>query len=869
MTNFLYKRQKGQDDFFMMSHSDIVKVRGENKSLTEKLAGIDGDIDVDALSFGLLSADTYTVTSAVTKLDQQPRKKVFPSFVVGKTYIIEATINTAQSFGIGMFLYAANDKSNTNISFGGIKAGATSTRFEYTPKEGQNYQWFGAWMGQANSVGSIKISYCEKMTVGKVAADTNKASFQELEIDLSQFTTKNGSLTTNNSWWTSNGAKHKSILLSTIGVVAGDRLHIKSEYTGATYGGFIGWLKATETTTTYQYVDGSTRVRCMDEVLIVPEGAMYLCLTVVDGDGTSLQNYVGKYASINEAIERDEVPTSGSSNLVTSGGVYDALENKISKYDVLQSYKIADLPVRTCGIGGSGKWFTEGTKGRHTYLEVTPGHNYLIKGSFWTNGWVTSDYSTTTAPTNNTNVPFVSGTSLFAVTDGQVITAPEGASYLILTLVDGGGSQSSVTEVDEIELGNSFLPLFNQLNEKVEKLDGSFGEITDTNTVLDLESYNEGEGVLYDGQNSWYKATGFTHIAIPVTAGDTYIVKASNSTYYGLLKSYSGSNTAPSYSASSTRRQNKTPGTYVITIPSDCTYIVFSKLSGGYNVLPQFMCKWPKVMPFMIEQMSKGNSSGVFAQKIHYAHWNVGHFTYYDKRSGGSSPSISEADSPAMQLRYKKMLNKVHADIIGICEYDPVFDAVNTPTKSTIFGNYKYQYDGTKYGYQCNSIFSQIVAKSEQSVTFASKPSSGNSHTYYRHCVIVIGGVEVHVVETHLNWETNESTGKRYAFEQMDELISAFGAYGHVIISGDFNFNDIDEYQPFVDAGYTLVNGSYLELDTFLSYLESDPPIGAHLDNIIVKGFAVSNIQAWDESGYTQDGLSDHSMISCDLILIP
>ena len=698
--------------------SDGITMAGENKTLTQKIADIDGQLELDALS-----SDDYTVSSAKTELASQPRKKVSSEFEVGKTYIVEISLANPADIQFTLFLYKVNyttggSENNVCVALCTIPVGTTYKKLEYTPEEGKNYQLVGAWMSAANTVGSVHITYREKAKLANIANDIEDIKqemfdglYKEISIDLSQFATKNGSLTTSNSWWTSNGAKHKSILLSAIGVVAGDRLHIQSVYASHPEwnGGFIGWLKAAEATTTYKYVDGLGRIRSKDEVLIVPEGAMYLCLTVVDGDGNSLNNYVGKYASINEVIERDEVPTSGSSNLVTSGGVYDALENKIGKYDVLQSYKIADLPVRICGIGESGKWYTEGAKGRHTYIEVTPGHKYLIKGSFWTNGWVTSDYSITTAPTNNTNVPFVNGTSLFAVTDGQVITAPEGASYLILTLVDGNGSQSSVTEVDDINLADSYEYRLENVESKLDSLSSA---------------------------------------------------------------------------------------------------------------------------------------------KIRYAHWNVGHFTYYDKNSGGSTPNISEANSPAMQLRYKKMLNKVHADIIGICEYDPDFDAVDTPTKSTIFGNYKYQYDGTKYGYQCNSIFSQIVAKSAQSVTFASKPSSGNSHTYYRHCVIVIGGVEVHVVETHLNWETNESTGKRYAFEQMDELISAFGAYSHVIISGDFNFNDIDEYQPFVDDGYTLVNGSYLELDTFLLYLADGRGLGAHLDNIIVKGFAVSNIKVWDESGY-------------------
>ena len=282
-------------------------------------------------------------------------------------------------------------------------------------------------------------------------------------------------------------------------------------------------------------------------------------------------------------------------------------------------------------------------------------------------------------------------------------------------------------------------------------------------------------------------------------------------------------------------------------------------------MLPDFMAK-VKILPWVINKMmSEGQTEGTYQQKIRYAHWNIGHFSYYDKTLGGSDTTISAANSAAMAARYKKMINDVSPDIFGIAEYNPTFDLAGNLAKDVLFKWFKYQFIGSKYAYNCNSIFSNIKGSAISEVIYTSHSQT----RYYKLAKVYLNGVEVYVVETHLDWNQGANL---YNDNQVAQLINTFSSYDHVIISADFNVHTIADYNAFVEAGFTIASGSYIDAPTYLRYLEDSDPDNdgsLYLDNIIVKGFAVSNIKAWDESGWSTGGLSDHSIISCDLLLLP
>jgi len=248
------------------------------------------------------------------------------------------------------------------------------------------------------------------------------------------------------------------------------------------------------------------------------------------------------------------------------------------------------------------------------------------------------------------------------------------------------------------------------------------------------------------------------------------------------------------------------------------------------------------------------------ARKFRYAHWNVGHFTYYDGIQGSSTPDIAPEDAEAMSIRYRKALNEVDADILGVCEDDPVFDAGGDSSIDMLYYKYALRYQGTKYNYMCASVYANLPL-SVQSVTEVEYPQSVQAHRYYKLVVATLNGQTVKIIETHLDWNQGEH-GAEYREAQINYLISHYANDPYVIISGDFNVADTEEFDAFALAGFEMANHGYIgDVITFHNHTNENQ---AAFDNIIVKGFKISNIKVHEG---TFD-LSDHAAISCDLEMI-
>lgn len=259
---------------------------------------------------------------------------------------------------------------------------------------------------------------------------------------------------------------------------------------------------------------------------------------------------------------------------------------------------------------------------------------------------------------------------------------------------------------------------------------------------------------------------------------------------------------------------------------------------------------------------SKINEEGANARKFRYAHWNIGHFTYYDDIQGSSTPDIPAADAEEMSLRYRKALNAINADILGICEDDPVFDAVGDTSINMLYYKYALKYQGTKYNYMCASLYANLPL-TVQSVTEVMFPLTVQANRYYKLMVATLNGHTVKIVETHLDWDNGEH-GAEYRAAQIALLVQTFASDPYVIISADFNVADSDEYDAFASAGYEMANHGYIgDIITFHGHQE--PFNQLPLDNIMAKGFKMSNIVAHEDE--TAE-LSDHIAISCDLEMI-
>ena len=70
-------------------------------------------------------------------------------------------------------------------------------------------------------------------------------------------------------------------------------------------------------------------------------------------------------------------------------------------------------------------------------------------------------------------------------------------------------------------------------------------------------------------------------------------------------------------------------------------------------------------------------------------------------------------------------------------------------------------------------------------------------------------------------------------------------------------------FQPFKDAGYTMANNDFL--GTLQTYWSTESYEGA-MDNIVVKGGSINNINVVDVNDMGVGNLSDHRLIYCDIV---
>lgn len=243
--------------------------------------------------------------------------------------------------------------------------------------------------------------------------------------------------------------------------------------------------------------------------------------------------------------------------------------------------------------------------------------------------------------------------------------------------------------------------------------------------------------------------------------------------------------------------------------------------------------------------------------------WNIGHFAV-----GKSYKStILEEDAEARGAAYRKHLDDIGADVVGICEYSDLFTTNGTVRASdAVFSRYPNKEIGPSHFYQWNALFWGEYPLLEKRVV----PYPEHvQHTYYVAVRLDIGGTDVWFVETHLDWDLTSEGHARDRLSQMEKLIEDFRDAPRVVMAGDFNVGtrDVDgqklpkvipapeEYDIFVRAGYALANAD--GSPTFPSSHPRHP-----LDNIIVKGLRVSDTRI-----HPSGDLSDHNAISCLLTM--
>lgn len=229
-------------------------------------------------------------------------------------------------------------------------------------------------------------------------------------------------------------------------------------------------------------------------------------------------------------------------------------------------------------------------------------------------------------------------------------------------------------------------------------------------------------------------------------------------------------------------------------------------------------------------------AGGASPVRFSVVQWNIGHFAM----GKDYNTTITSDASAKRSAEYRAMIDRMKPDFLGISEYDPVFDKVGRSTVSELFSAFPTKVIGPKNAYQSNAIFTRFKCVRHEVVNYTKR----NQNTYFIDSVFMFGTNEVHFVQSHLDWYTPEG-GECFALPQMRQLVERFKNTPCVIISADFNVYKIGDFSAFANAGYTIANSGQYAL----------------LDNIVVKGFNVKELSAYDR----EHNLSDHTIIGCVL----
>ena len=157
--------------------------------------------------------------------------------------------------------------------------------------------------------------------------------------------------------------------------------------------------------------------------------------------------------------------------------------------------------------------------------------------------------------------------------------------------------------------------------------------------------------------------------------------------------------------------------------------------------------------------------------KIRFASWNIAHFNL----GPGITNVINTQEKYEQYLPiYRKIFNKVNADIINLCEFESPFFAGHSEytTKRELLPNYQYYKDNATATSNGGWIayFSHLPILNVQEVEFNSHPS--NAYRYYLVGDLVLNGKLIKVIFTHLTHSGDGQAGSNiYAPAQMQQLI--------------------------------------------------------------------------------------------------
>ena len=470
-------------------------------------------------------------------------------------------------------------------------------------------------------------------------------------------------------------------------------------------------------------------------------------------------------------------------------------------------------------------FFFDGNKGKHIDIKLIPNCVYVVKsnssaflsvgGSSYSEGDKRTNDSLNLAPGRNKT--YANANYPISIVTG------DGDKYLILNTINGAGASITWT-----------IECYFVAKKKIA-----------ASTKMTSSDFVKHTGIPANGNPTWYVGGGAKHIAVPVSKGEVVSIKPSaNTNYVFVTSSYTEgdqTNGSELYVSARNKTRNTIIGgqTLTFTANSDDAYLILVVVTGA-----------GKSVSIDIEYKVSGDYSEDFEIsplfKIKYGTWNIGHFSM----GTDTITTITPEQKEEKQLAYRNFLNSLNLDILGVCEDDPIFCSDGTRSDVAVYSLFKFLTEGTKYGYNCNSYYHNLGQPINDNALFF--PASSQVR-YLHELEFVINGKKVVFAETHL-----ELTAEDRATE-IAAIINRYSENDYVVISGDFNVaGELTELQPFVDAGYRMA------LMDYMPKIVTRPLSNLCIDNIIVKGFAISNVMVHSESAE----LSDHCLVSCDLTMV-
>lgn len=356
--------------------------------------------------------------------------------------------------------------------------------------------------------------------------------------------------------------------------------------------------------------------------------------------------------------------TEGGSDKPLSAEMGKALKDMLGDVGIeWESVNLGSYDTRTCSLGTSG-WYGGGT---HKAIPVTEGDIFratlvsTASGNCYY-GWLTSSYSPPYS--DGSSIPYVSGTTRVSMQVGasNILTAPEGASYLVLVIKDGAGN-SATWNLDEAISGSGTVEY--QLNQLAGRLD-------DVDEILHGEADNVhldwSQAVVYN-QNRYYR-----YVSVPVRKGDTIQVSLNDFSTFDVAVAVTSSPTYGSTIISDTGWKHETI-TKVINADEDGRYCrIIVRYANNASI-----------------SVETGTAAVSVLSAVRYA------------QDGGIIKRVDDLENPVPALPFKNLggLDYIGKKIdVGTHTYEQeqiggLSAGVSSRQGGAIYGNYLFQFHNT------------------------------------------------------------------------------------------------------------------------------------------------------------------------------